>query len=868
MDGCSSFSDVTASEAVHEGSGGLLFRFPFRWGSSPDAPDALRTELWDPGCWGTKRGLIAVGTSRAAEQWALARPHAAELVIDQHGAVVWSSEAAHALLGFPPAEVRGTPVTDLLARQDTLPVTGDGAGRRLTPPVVLRRRDGRTEACHVRIRATDSPTGGWTVTIAPVAAGEEDDVVGHAVLETLFKQSPASLCIYDRDLRLRRFNPAAQGMQGVFGAHSIGLTPHEVWPDSNSEEFEVQMREVLTSGAPLLGFDKRGRPPEDPEHEHIFANSVFRLEDAEGQILGLATTAVEITDQRTAEERIALLADASALIGTSLDVMETGQQLADVTVPRFADATTVDVFTPVIAGEEPGPDPCDLRRVGLQYVGSGTAVSAGGQPVRHPRFPYPVATGEQLPDEPYRVHSMLPGDDGEPLYRETSGRQPAHLLVVPMKARGTVAGVVTFYRLGPASPFSDFDTLTARDLVSRAALSIDNARRYTREHNAARTLQRRLLPHRTADQAAVETAHYFAPAATGANWFDVIPVSGARVAFVIGTTNETGLSGAASIGRLGTAVHALADLDLTPDEVLARLDSLVTQIVGQNHTVPSPEADAVATEVRCLYGVYDPASGRLSLASAGHIPPVAAEPEGHAQVLPVSVGAPLGTADRHVTPDHFDLPDGTTLAFYTPAALVPDGRPVPQGKAPEWLTRPMASAVGASLEELRNGILASSPSAGSSPRGAVLLLARAHRLDEDHVHTWDLPSDPAVVATARSLVQRQLTVWGLEEAGFVTELVVSELVTNAIRYAEGPIHLRVIRDRHALICEVSDTTTTAPHLRYARTGDEGGRGLFLIAQLTQRWGTRFSDTGKTIWTEQDMNDVEDSEGGMRHSPDL
>ena len=90
---------------------------------------------------------------------------------------------------------------------------------------------------------------------------------------------------------------------------------------------------------------------------------------------------------------------------------------------------------------------------------------------------------------------------------------------------------------------------------------------------------------------------------------------------------------------------------------------------------------------------------------------------------------------------------------------------------------------------------------------------------------------------------RQLRAWGLEEVSHITELVVSELVTNAIRYGGVPIRLRLIRDG-TLICEVSDASSTAPHLRRARVSDEGGRGLHLVAQLTQRWGTRQTADGQ------------------------
>ncbi|MEV6781287.1 SpoIIE family protein phosphatase [Streptomyces sp. NPDC051098] len=769
----------------------------------------------------------------------------AEMVIDQHGVVAGWSEEAHNLLGFTGSEILGRPVAGLLVSDQSVLINEDEPKQEFSVPAVLRCKDGHTEACRFRIQPSEQHPDSWTVLVAPVPDGADAQIIDEAVLDALFKQSPASLCVYDTDLRLKRFNPAAEGMQGVFGEGSCGLRPHELWPDSNSAAFESVMSDVLATGVPHVGFEKRGRPPDDPEHEHIFANSIFRLEDPQGRVVGLATTAVEITEQRTAEERIALLADASALIGTSLDVVQSGQQLADISVPRFAHAATVDVFTPVISGEEPDPVRSELRRVGFRHEG-GFDTSSGSGPASQPRFPYPLSKRKQLSDGPRRGEVLLPGDDGEPLYRGTSGQQPAHFLEVPLRARQAIVGVATFYRIGPGStPFSDFDLLTARDLASRAALSIDNARRYTREHGSVRALQRQLLPHQTADQSAVETAHYFVPATSEANWFDIIPVSGARVALVVGTTDEPGLSGAAAIGRLGAAVHALADLDLSPDEVLARLDTLVTRITGERDA--GARGNEVPFRITCVYAIYDPASGRLSLASAGHALPVAAQPDGSVETLSAQIGAPLGSADRHATAAEYELPAGSTLAFYTSPTAAGEGSP---GEVPPFLIGAMQSAAaGVPVAQLRNQVAEASPE-------AVLLFARTQRLDDNHMSTWDLPSDPAVVATARSLVQRQLATWGLEETAFVTELVVSELVTNAIRYADGPIHMRVIRDHHALICEVSDATTTAPHLRYARSGDEGGRGLFLIAQLTQRWGTRFSDTGKTIWTEQEVESGE------------
>jgi hypothetical protein len=137
----------------------------------------------------------------------------------------------------------------------------------------------------------------------------------------------------------------------------------------------------------------------------------------------------------------------------------------------------------------------------------------------------------------------------------------------------------------------------------------------------------------------------------------------------------------------------------------------------------------------------------------------------------------------------------------------------------------------------------------------ALLVARTQVLDTAHVAEWDVPPDPSAVAHVRATAVRKLIEWGLADAAFTAELILSELVTNSIRYAAGPIGVRLIRDT-ALICEVSDRSSTSPHLRQAATTDEGGRGLFLVAQLAERWGTRYTTSGKVIWTEQALTGVD------------
>jgi anti-sigma regulatory factor (Ser/Thr protein kinase) len=135
----------------------------------------------------------------------------------------------------------------------------------------------------------------------------------------------------------------------------------------------------------------------------------------------------------------------------------------------------------------------------------------------------------------------------------------------------------------------------------------------------------------------------------------------------------------------------------------------------------------------------------------------------------------------------------------------------------------------------------------------ALLIARTGLLGPDRIADWEVPRDPAAVSRTRADATRQLEAWGLEEAAFTTELVVSELVTNAIRYGTGPVRLRLLHDRNSLICEVADGSSTSPHLRRAAATDEGGRGLFLVAQFAGRWGTRYTSRGKVIWTEQPLH---------------
>ncbi|CAM5395100.1 PAS domain S-box-containing protein OS=Streptomyces violarus OX=67380 GN=FHS41_000685 PE=4 SV=1 [Streptomyces violarus] len=427
------------------------------------------------------------------------------------------------------------------------------------------------------------------------------------------------------------------------------------------------------------------------------------------------------------------------------------------------------------------------------------------------------------------------------------------VMTVPLVARGTTLGVVFFVRHRNPDTFRHDDLVLAGELAARAAVSIDNARRYTRERATAVTLQRSLLPQRLPRQAAVEVASRYLPAGghagVGGDWFDVIPLSGARVALVVGDVVGHGLHASATMGRLRTAVRTLADIDLPCDELLTHLDDLVARlsVEEEGEEGVEPFGDVGAT---CLYAVYDPVSRHCCFARAGHPAPAVVSPDGSVELTEIPAAPPLGVGSLPYEATEVVLPEGSLLVLYT-NGLIEDrdrDRDLDAGvhRLRESLARP-APSLDALCDTVLADLLPQRPA-----DDVALLVARTRALDASQVATWAVPDDPSAVAQTRKDVVAQLERWGLSDAVFVTELVVSELVTNAIRHAQPPIQLRLIHD-NTLICEVSDGGNTAPHLRRARTYDEGGRGLLLVAQLTGRWGTRQGAWGKTIWAEQTIS---------------
>ncbi|MBR8640328.1 SpoIIE family protein phosphatase [Streptomyces tuirus] len=798
---------------------------------------------------------------------------AAPLLLDPQGVVTGWTADAQRLLVYTAPEAVGRKLADLLAPEDAERVPDlvercrrDGGWTGL---LTARRKDGLPVRLVARIAPAEDADGGarWLVLLSELA-GAPGWPMSRTVLEQMVADAPVGIAIVDTDLRFVWSNTALEQFGGGPAPARLGLRFADVQPGMDAQAVEAQMRHVLETGEAVSGYEHVGHVRSAPLRETAHMLSFTRLDDDQGRPIGVYYTVVDMTERHRARQRLALLDRANESIGRSLDLVRTAQELADVAVPGLADLVTVDLLETVLGGAElmSGPladaEEVALRRAGHRaaedglpeaVVGIGEVATylAGSPPVRS------LITGRSWREERLDPQAGVWTADAPGGRRTTFLELGLHsVMTVPVRARGTTLGVTTFFRRRHREPFDEEDLRLAEDLVSRAAVCVDNARRYTRERDAALVLQRSLLPRRLPEQDAVEVAVCYRPAdeltGLGGDWYDLIPLSGSRVALVVGEVPGHGIDAAAAMGQLRTAVRTLAALDLPPDEVLAHLDDVVARSAREGGAEPGAAGTDSAQSLGsgCLYVVYDPVDGRCSMAAAGHPAPAVVLPDGSVTFVDLPQGPPLGVGGPPFEAVELSLVAGSTLALHTDGLLA---------RGENW-------AVDAGRERLRRALAQAGPLEArcravvdalvpARPHDDVaLLMARTRRLGAEQVAAWDLPSDPAVVADARRAATRQLAHWGLDELSFTTELVVSELVTNAIRYADGPIRLRLIRER-ALVCEVFDGGATAPHLRHPRTTDEGGRGLLLVSQLAQRWGTRFVPDGKIIWAEQSLTDL-------------
>ncbi|MGW8884728.1 SpoIIE family protein phosphatase [Streptomyces sp. NPDC055749] len=681
--------------------------------------------------------------------------------------------------------------------------------------------------------------------------------LGRALLNTLFDQSAVGLHVLDADLRLVRVN-LLRDLGPV--DRLLGRRFDEVYDLWAPGETEGMLREVWRSGVPVLGKLIRGRLVDEPGPPRILTVSVYRLDDASGRAIGLLASVVDVSEGEKARAREECLTAVREVVGSSLEVVATCQAFVDAVVPRYADFAVVEVVDDVLRGADPvvGPLAPDVPLRLAAHTGFRGGEGGGDDPEAvapetrrlSPRTPYGLAVSD-LGTRVVTLGADTPWLDADPdsarMIEATGARS---LIVVPLTLRGTVLGLVSLYRCQGSELYDEEDKHVARAAADRAALSIDNARRYEREHVIASMVQRRLLPQDNGPRIAVESAHVLLAGRNSGSWFDTIALSGARTALVIGTVEGHGLQTAIAMGQLRTAIQTLAGLDLEPDEVLARLKDTGDRLAGERAALPP--GDSLRREVltaTCMYGIYDPFSRTCTIARAGHPGPVVIAPDGTALDIDVPEGPGLFSADSApFAPATVELDEGSLLAFFTASFLT--------GAESAAHIREALAQPDLSLRTLCDRVVYTLP-AEAHPDGAALLLTRTGTVPESHVATWELKHDRTTPAVARALVRGQLEAWQLdEESAYATELIVSELITNAVRYGTPPLQLRLLLDT-TLTCEVHDSSSVAPHLRHARTVDEGGRGLFIVSQLASHWGTRFSRDGKALWTEQEVRRADD-----------
>ncbi|MBT2444500.1 SpoIIE family protein phosphatase [Streptomyces sp. ISL-36] len=556
-------------------------------------------------------------------------------------------------------------------------------------------------------------------------------------------------------------------------------------------------------------------------------------------------------DRFTTRSRLAWLNSATSRIGTTLDLERTAQELAEFTVPRFADGAAVDILESVLRGDEGARSAATgvpaMRATALCAIEelSSLEPTPVGETFVHAETQHETLLHRYClrQGKPVLLSRMKDDDFARvaPTASAAAKMRAAGVhsyLAVPLIARGLLLGSADFVRGPGTPPFSSTDLALAEQLASKAAVFIDNARMYGREREHVVSLQRSLLPRVTPTTPGLQVHAEYAPSTAGhgvgGDWYDVVALPSGRTALVVGDVMGHGLPAAATMGRLRAVARTLMTLDMAPERILARLDLATRDL----------EDEQVAT---CLCAVYDPADSSYTLASAGHLPPLLVDGPGSASFVDVPTGAPLGAGVIPYDPLRMRVPDGSHLVMYTDGLLKSRTEDLDA-----QLDRLRTAALGLTPRALEAGrLLDCAPAGAARFDEAVLVVAAGSSFPPGDLRVWDLPKEGPAASVARGLVTGQLAAWGLAELADVCELVVSELVGNALRYGNGPGQLRLMRGER-LIVEVSDTGPDLPQIQHAELSDEGGRGLQLINMLCRRWGSCRTVTGKVVWAEQNM----------------
>ncbi|WP_256107562.1 SpoIIE family protein phosphatase [Streptomyces sp. ODS05-4] len=601
------------------------------------------------------------------------------VVVDAGGRIVLWSPQAEELLGYPAEEALGRHAVRLMVgeeyREQVLRLFSEvmTSGDAWAGEFPVRRKDGSTKLLEFRNMRLTDVSGDYfalgLVSDRTVLRQVERDL---ALSVRLVEQSPVGLAVLDTALRYVGVNAALERLHGVSADRLVGRRIGDVRPSLIDETVERTMRDVLATGRPLLDRRMIVRAPDAAGGgERAWSVSLYRLDDVGGRVIGLAVSVTDVTDRHRAtqeadraRDRLALVADASVRVGTTLDLEQTARELAGVAVPELADVAAVDVLDAVLEGrparlEDGGP--AVIRALAVAAAYPTVAVEAADRPGEPAHY-----GADRLVTRCVRTARpvLVTGVDAHALTRIARDDKAAALLTeagvhsylaVPLIARGEVLGALDLKRARNELPFTDDDVVLASELAARAAVCIDNARLYRQQRETALTLQRSLLPEPPRELAGLRVASRYQPAGAGSevggDWFDVIPLDGRRTALVVGDVMGSGINAATTMGRLRTATQTLARLALEPAELLRHLDEITTGL-----------DPSLAT---CVYAVYDPAAGAACVATAGHPPPVLIRAGQRPRLLELPVGPPLGVGGVAFRSASVALGPGDRLVLYT-----------------------------------------------------------------------------------------------------------------------------------------------------------------------------------------------------------
>ncbi|WP_328437649.1 SpoIIE family protein phosphatase [Streptomyces sp. NBC_00444] len=794
----------------------------------------------------------------AAESAAVGRIPLAVVVVDRDGLVSHWSTGARRLFGAAKEDAIGRPALDLLPVSGALPEEDDVT----LYGIYAAAYDGLGPDLESSLGGRLSYPAAGRARLA-VAADERADVLwwayplvgpGREKLLVLAADA-AGLRHDDEDAVFERIAPGFALHTDFPGAEELARRLPEILPSMSVGEGARIVAQILELGYPVLEFSQNDRVPVTPDWgvPRRAERKARRERAARARAEGLPVPR-EFADESedleytAVRERLEFLNEVSGRIGTSLDLAKTIVEVSRAVVPRFTDVAGTYLREQVVAGEgfpDGVPDTTTMwHRVALEHTdepGRWDDVVPVGEAMpfpAHTPFFQCMTTGEPVlvprisEQMGHAIASQFEKRDIRPLI---TGRS---MLVVPLKARNVVLGFMILLRHPERVEFNDMDRVTGAELAARAGLVLDNARMYTYQESVAETLQDSMLPHIPPRMAGCDIATRYLPGTllgrVGGDWFDSVKLPGARTALVVGDVMGHGLNSAAMMGQLRTAVQTMAALDLPPAQLLRNLDDLA-QRLGDTY---------LAT---CLYAVYDPIASELHIANAGHIPPVLVRAEdGHSELLDLPTGAPIGVGGVPFEAVRVRVEPGDRLVMCTDGLVEVRGEDIGVGLATlcESAAHPAAS-----MDDACDTIIRALNTRGGRKDDVALLMARLNGIEPDDVAEWRLPLDPLEVGRARAAVREQLHDWGLAKLADGAALMVSELITNAVRHSHSrPIELRLVRG-DTLLCEVDDDDHDLPTLLSTGPGDEFGRGLRVVSTLAREWGTSRTKAGKTVWFE-------------------